>query len=127
MPGSICLTPVYATQNITYLVNIMRCASKSMSQNLFMLTRKSRSGNSVVSVFQTLSLICQIVTLNIVNGSVDELVEAYNSGITSVVDRHAPVCTKCITLRPTIIDNQDRQNGLKARGTREPQAKGKTG
>lgn len=35
-----------------------------------------------------------------VDGTADELAEAYNSSIMSVIDRHAPLCTKYVTLRP---------------------------
>ena len=33
-------------------------------------------------------------------GSVDELVEAYNKGVQSIINHHAPSCSKIITLRP---------------------------
>ena len=34
------------------------------------------------------------------NGSVDELANAYNNGLHSLVDKRAPLCTKIIVLRP---------------------------
>jgi hypothetical protein len=38
--------------------------------------------------------------LNSTDGTVDELVEAYNTGIQVLIDQHAPLCKKTITLRP---------------------------
>lgn len=35
-----------------------------------------------------------------VDKSLDELVEAYNKNLTTIVDKHAPLCTRTITLRP---------------------------
>ena len=35
------------------------------------------------------------------NGSVDELANAYNNGLHSLVDKHAPLFTKRIVLRPS--------------------------
>ena len=36
------------------------------------------------------------------SGSVDELANAYNNGLHSLVDKHAPLCTKGIVLRPHV-------------------------
>jgi len=33
-------------------------------------------------------------------GSVDELVEAYDKGVQTIINNHAPSCSKIITLRP---------------------------
>ena len=35
------------------------------------------------------------------NGSVNELANAYNNGLYSLVDKHAPLCTNIIVLRPS--------------------------
>ena len=38
--------------------------------------------------------------LNNIEGSLNELVEAYNAGIKALIDNHAPLCNKTIILRP---------------------------
>ena len=40
--------------------------------------------------------------------SVDELVEIYNNGVQSIVNHHAPFCSKLITLRPETSWNPNR-------------------
>jgi len=34
------------------------------------------------------------------DGNLDQLVDAYNAGLTSILDKHAPLCTKTVTYRP---------------------------
>ena len=48
-------------------------------------------------------------TLLCINGAVDDLVEAYSSGVKFLINKHAPLQTKTITLRKstTIRDNSD--------------------
>jgi hypothetical protein len=44
--------------------------------------------------------IMHIHALNDTNRPLDDLVDAYNSSLKALMDKHAPLCTKVITLRP---------------------------
>jgi hypothetical protein len=43
----------------------------------------------------------EIINSNVIISDVDEHVESFNNSLASLVDKHAPLLTKQITLRPT--------------------------
>jgi hypothetical protein len=43
----------------------------------------------------------EIINSNVIISDVDEHVESFNNSLTSLIDKHAPLLTKQITLRPT--------------------------
>ena len=55
--------------------------------------------------------IMECPSLNDTNVPLEELVEAYNSGLGALIDKHALLCTKIITLRPNTPGFSDKLRG----------------